>query len=549
MFTKDEKAELARLARLARFGGVKDRKRYNEYKRDLEKKAELLKEAAKAKKRDITLPVGKTYKPRVSTSIMEINHWRTENNKVFQPGDNQQVVDNMNDFLDQKGFNINIDYKNSKFYPFTYHGDEKIRLYPPDTMKIQCLIYNFPLDWKPKFIGNELLQHILIKYMSLTRRDFYSWVNKQDWKKLKFFIKPSFNDMSFVNKELLKKELNIPEINFVTEDGKERIKIVLDKGIIPIYDDIWDDFLLTHFKWAGNMIPKELLKRLQNLREGPLKQGLKNLKEEKDQKYKKVMQRQILWQLKKLEKEPGQISYEVYKKVGDCTKYKPGFPKQRALQNPKLVVELVKAYKEREENDAKKAFREIEIAHIYDEILSRLSQLFFKDLSHWIIHILCKMNKRIVQPFPIPKKIISSEYGPKPFEVPVILPVPSSLAQQIWNKPNIRNKIPSTEGGVENGYYEEIDILPRFKTIRSCWCYHIKPNENLFDKLGFRPFEPGKSTGQYQVTTKKQLKKRLNEDRLKKKKEKKAIAKKKAKANGTPWVTKKLMDDNIILKF
>ena len=84
--------------------------------------------------------------------------------------------------------------------------------------------------------------------------------------------------MSFVNKELLKKELNIPEINFVTEDGKERIKIVLDKGIIPIYDGIWDEFLLTHFKWAGDLIPEELLKRLQNLREGPLKQELKNLK-------------------------------------------------------------------------------------------------------------------------------------------------------------------------------------------------------------------------------------------------------------------------------
>ena len=177
-----------------------------------------------------------------------------------------------------------------------------------------------------------------------------------------------------------------------------------------------------------------------------------------------------------------------------------------------------------------------------NELIENLYLAFFKDLTHWIIFILCKINKREVEPVPIKNNIISANHE------------------------------------------EHIDIYKNIneeRNIKSSWCYHIKPNENLF----YRSFKGSIITKEREVTydefiaAKKRLefkekaaKKRLEFKEKGKKLVKDARKRQNAKENvikaGGQWVRqrgrskcqkkskcpikgkkKKLMDDNIILKF
>ena len=136
------------------------------------------------------------------------------------------------------------------------------------------------------------------------------------------------------------------------------------------------------------------------------------------------------------------------------------------------------------------------LAIAQDKLIETLYLAFFKDLTHWIIFILCKINERVVEPVPIKNNIIS---GCLPQHIDI-----NEVGQ---------------------------DTLK----VHSTWCYHIKSNINLFD----RAFRGQKNvTEEYyrNITYKEYIA------------AKKAIAKREAQRNGKPWV-KRLMNDDINLKF
>ena len=175
------------------------------------------------------------------------------------------------------------------------------------------------------------------------------------------------------------------------------------------------------------------------------------------------------------------------------------------------------------------------LAIAQDKLIEKLYLAFFKDLTHWIIFILCKINERVVEPVPIKNNIISG-----------------CLPQHI----------------------EIYKDTHQDRNVKSSWCYHIKPNEDLF----YRSFEGSIITTERDVTEKefkaanmrlelkeKAAKKRLEFEEKGKKLVKEARKRQKAKENAKKadkrWVpqrskkrgknTKKrrLMDDNINLKF
>lgn len=445
-----EYKELARLKELAETGNIKAKKKYNKYKRDLKKKEEEKEEANKAKKRDITLPVRKTDPPRKSTARMKKNYLLTKNNKVFQPGDNQEVVNNINAFLDQKGFTVNIDYDNLRSYQVQLYDRYYQRLYPGES-NIHVYMREIPLDWIP-ITGNELLRQIVIHYILLPREEFKSWVVGVNWER--YNLPSPLTSARFERIELSPQyEREMPQIEFQPQNEFTNICI---KSIHPGWNlhrrSRFEQFLLDN---GDDLIP-----------------NFNTLIVNDD-------------------------GYDL--RDYDYTNTRNTRPPKPSKYNNALAK-----YKDKLKRGEKR-----------DKIIEKLSLAFFKDLTHWIIFILCKINKRKVEPVPIKNYIISG-----------------CLPQHIE-------------------IYKDTD---EERNVKSSWCYHIKPNENRFDKLRIEPFKKGKSTGNYEPITKEQLNKRLKEDREKEKRKKKAIAKEKAKANDIPWVTrkgkkKKLMDDNIILKF
>lgn len=411
--------ERMRAARLAKYRErVNDRKRWAEILREEREKEEEKKKPV----RDETLPVGKTSIPSRNPREVIASHNR------HLRGNDKQVYDvpgaylNINNYIDQPGFTINIDCNIIRKYNSRMYRGYRRRQYPFRLDRITCYIHEIPVDWIP-MSGNKLLQQIVQHYTLLSREEFKSWVVRNNWFRNTNYFEPiilteqertneipsaqfeqEFQETTNIRLEKIRKHNGIPQ-------SKDFAIALLDKG-----NDLIPGFTGTYLDENGS-------------------------------------------------------EYDLVESIHGTWYWGPRVSEERKQQRRRQAI-------------------------AQDKLIEKLYLAFFKDLSHWIIFILCKINNRKVEPVPIQNYIISG-----------------CLPQHI----------------VKNRETEEQT------TIKSDWCYHIKSNINLFD----RAFRGQKNTTKeyYRDVTYKEYKAA-----------KKAIAKREAQRNGKPWV-KRLMNDDINLKF
>lgn len=304
----------------------------------------------------------------------------------------------------------------------------------PGHSNIHVYMRDIPLNWIP-ITGNELLRQILIHYMLLSREEFKSWQVRQNWER--YNLPSPLTSARLERIEIRPEdEREMPQIEFQPQSVTTNIyiKSIHPIDYIPLPSKRFEQVLLD----KGN----DLIPNFNTL-------------------------------------------------IVDDDGYDLRDYDSTDTRNTEWFSTYFQSARDKYEKRRKRGEEK-------DEIIEKLSLAFFKDLTHWIIFILCKINDRKVEPVPIQNYIISG-----------------CLPQHIVK------------------YRDDAE----YKNIKSTWCYHIKSNINLF----YRAFIPGKNILKERPTTFRDVKKA-----------KEKIAKK----NTTPEKWKKrrrgaksLMDDDINLKF
>ena len=388
---------------------------------------------------------GKTTMPAVNKREIIASYNRNKRGNDKQVHDIPGAVYTINKYIDQKGFTINIDYNNIRGYNYQMYDRYPRRLYPGHS-NIHVYMRDIPLNWIP-ITGDELLRHILIHYMRLSREEFKNWVVGQNWER--YNLPSPLTSARLERIEITPEdERAMPQIEFQPFQPQSVTTNICIKSMHP----------------TGYMIfPSKRFEQVLLDKGNDLIPNFNTLIVDDD-------------------------GYDLRDYDSTDTRNTQWF-------STKFQTARDKYEKRRVRGEEK------------DEILEKLSLAFFKDLTHWIIFILCKINGRKVEPVPIKNYIISG------------------LPQHILK------------------YRDDAE----YKNIKSDWCYHIKANENLFVRA-FRGYkniltEPTYSKKRYEAAMRR-------------------IAKEEALANDKTWVPprsktrgkkrgkkKKLMDDNIILKF